>query len=91
MSTEQDTIPVADLDQFVHFIEQWHGNRLAQLEQMLSVPADVEIRFGGDDGEDVVLPPEHRAAFHAGLVVAKDLFGSLPFIKTPIGEEEPAE
>ena len=91
MSTEQEMIPVDNLDQFVQFIEQWHGNKLAQLEQLMAAPADVEIRFGGDDGEDVVLPAEHRAAFHAGLVVAKDLFGSLPFTKTPIEEEEAAE
>lgn len=88
--TEQttDTVEMNDLDDFVRHLVAWHQNRAAQLDQMLDAPEEVEIRFSTSEGEDIVLTGEGRKGFMAGLVVAKDLLGELPFT---LSVEEPEE
>jgi hypothetical protein len=87
--TEQtnDTVEMNDLDDFVHHLVAWHQNRVAQLNQLLDAPDEVEIRFETENTGEV-LTGEGRKGFMAGLVVAKDLLGELPFT---LSVEEPEE
>lgn len=85
MTEQTDTVELNDLDDFVRHLMVWHSNRVDQLNQLMEVPEGVEIRFTVD-GEEVVLAQENRKAFIAGMVVAKDLLGELPF--TLMMEEE---
>lgn len=83
----QDTVEMNDLDDFVRHLVGWHQNRMAQLNQMLDAPEEVEIRFETENTGEV-LTGEGRKGFMAGLVVAKDLLGDLPFT---LSLEEPEE
>lgn len=83
----QDTVEMNDLDDFVRHLVAWHQNRMAQLNQMLGAPDEVEIRFESEN-TGVVLTGEGRKGLMAGLVVAKDLLGELPFT---LSVEEPEE
>ena len=75
-----ETVPIESIDQFAMLVAHWHGNRLKQLEQALTVPDDVEIAFQDESGEDVALSPEQRKGFLVGLAMAKSLFAELPFV-----------
>ena len=88
MTEHAETVELNDLDGFVRHLVLWHTNRVQQLDQLMDVPEGVEIRFTVD-GEEVVLAQENRKAFIAGMVVAKDLLGELPF--TLMMEEDTAE
>ncbi len=86
-----DIVQMNDLDDFVQHLVAWHNNRVAQLNQLLNAPEEVEIRFSQDEGKDLVLTGENRKGFMAGLVVAKDLLGTLPFtlsLEDPVEEEQ---
>ena len=74
-----ETIEIKTADQFAALITMWHSNKLAQLQQMMQVPDDVEICQPGENGEDVPMTAEQREGFKAGLIVAKALFAELPF------------
>lgn len=87
-----ETITINTPDQFAALITMWHSNKLAQLQQMMRVPDDVEICQPGENGEDVPMTAEQREGFKAGLIVAKALFVELPFTATPMEEAQaPAE
>jgi hypothetical protein len=83
-----ETITIKTPDQFAALITMWHSNKMAQLQQMMQVPDDVEICQPDENGEDVPMTAEQREGFKAGLIVAKALFADLPFSAMP--EEEVA-
>jgi len=87
-----ETIEINSINQFAALITMWHSNKLAQLQQTMQVPDDVEICQPGENGEDVPMTAEQREGFKAGLIVAKALFAELPFTGIPDEEAQaPAE
>lgn len=86
VAPQEDTVRIDTVDQFAFFLMGWHRNRMAQLQQALTAPDDVDIVVSDEQGNLFSLSAEARKGFRAGLLVAKSLFAELP-----IGvSEEPA-
>lgn len=87
--TNQDTVPVQDLNQFVALLSHWHTNRVATMEHMLQIPDGSEVELGMPDGSkhSHVLTGDKRDGFLIGLNFALMEFGQLPFVAET---EEPA-
>ena len=84
----QDTVPINDINQFAGLVSHWHQNRVAQLRAVLETPDDVEIQVTSDQGEPITLDAHQRAGLQAGIYIALDLLGTLPFVAEM---EAPAE
>lgn len=72
------TVPVVDLDQFVRMLAGWHGQKVAELNHMLTVPEGTKVLV--DDGPPLVLAGDARKGFLAGLNTALAALGQLPFV-----------
>lgn len=85
----QDTVPINDVNQFAGLVSHWHQNRVAQLRAVLETPDDVEIQVTSDQGEPITLDAHQRAGLQAGIYIALDLLGTLPFVAEmePTSEE----
>lgn len=88
--SENQPVPIQDLDHFASLIAHWHGNGVAQLRQMTQMPEGVEVSYTDESGKEITLSPDQRSGFIAGLVVAMDVFQKLPFSALPV-EEEPVQ
>lgn len=84
----QDTVPVNDIDQFAGLVSHWHQNRVAQLRAVLETPEDVEIVVQNEQGEEITLNASQRAGLQAGIYIALDLLGTLPFVVEMEGPTE---
>ena len=73
-----DLIPVTDLDQFVSVLMDWHQNKVARLEYLLTIPDGTETTL--NETESVVLTGDVRTAFIIGITVALTELGKLPFV-----------
>lgn len=80
-----DTVAINDLDSFVRVLMAWHGNKVAVVNHMKSIPEGTEVEVG-----DVthVLTGEYLEGFKLGLAVALHELGTLPFVAET---ESPAE
>ena len=77
---QEETVPVEDINHFVLLVSRWHQNRVAQLRAVLETPDDVEIQVTSDEGEPITLDTHQRAGLQAGIYIALDLLGTLPFV-----------
>ena len=71
-------IPIQNIDHFIHLITNWHNNRVAVLQHMLSLPAGTEMQVNATDS--VVMDGERLEGFKAGLSLALMELGDLPFV-----------
>jgi hypothetical protein len=90
-----ELVEVTSIPQFAAMVEVWQQNIVAQLNQGINVPDDVEVSIALKDGEDdTVLTEEMRLGFKAGLVMALSLIQDLPFqgiadsVDAPAGGDE---
>lgn len=84
----EPVVTIESVDQFAAYFIHWHSNRRAQLQQVLNAPDDMEILFkDGENGEETPLTAEDRRGFRAGITVAIDILGKLPFVVTPEFED----
>jgi len=89
---QEDLLPVNDVNQLAEAILCWHGHGMAQLEQVLNAPDDVEISVSAQEGEDeIVLTAEQRVGLSTGIIIAKQIFGKLPFEASYVPEADAAE
>lgn len=80
-----DTVPVADLDQFVRLLTQWHSNRKDVLGHMLTIPEGTEVCV--NEGEMHILSGDMLKGFGIGITTALIEMGTLPFV-AEFDEEE---
>ena len=71
-------IPIQNIDHFIYLITNWHNNRVAALQHMLSLPAGTEMQV--NDTDSVVMDGERLEGFKAGLSLALMELGDLPFV-----------
>ena len=83
-----DTVPVADLDQFVRLLTQWHDNRKSVLSYMLTIPEGSEVSV--NEGEMHTLSGDLLKGFTIGITTALIELGTLPFVAELDQEEEVA-
>lgn len=87
-----DVLMVETVDDFASLIAAWHHNRISQLQMAISAPDDVEIQFSLAEGEpEVTMNADNLAGFRAGLALALNLFGKLPFDAIPVEPTEVVE
>ena len=73
-----ELIPIQNIDHFIHLITNWHNNRVAVLQHMLTLPAGTEMQV--NDADSVVMDGERLEGFKAGLGLALMELGDLPFV-----------
>lgn len=59
-------------------LEEWHKNKVEQLNHIINMPEDGIIKFEGKDGETVDLPKEDMKVFKIGISVALEVLGKFP-------------
>ena len=77
-----------DLKRVAEMLVTWHQRKMGNIEQVLSSPADTEIRLG--ETNPVVLTGEKLQGFRIGLIMARSWFENLPLKVTdnsPVEEE----
>lgn len=70
------------MDQLAFLVGSWFDNNQAQLAQMLNVPdgQSMTVQFEvGAEPEEFILTGDALKGFKAGIIVATNVFGSLPF------------
>lgn len=79
-----DVLVIDSIDAFASLMASWHHNRVSQLQMALDAPDDIEVQFSLAEGEpEITMNADHLAGFKAGLVLALNLFGKLPFDAIP--------
>jgi hypothetical protein len=73
-----DTVEVADIDQFVMILTDWHAKRVKLLEHMLGIPEGSIMTT--EAGIDVKLTGKFLEGFQAGIGLALMELGCLPFV-----------
>jgi hypothetical protein len=71
-------LPVENLDQFAQLITDWHQDGKKQIALASNPPKEVTIK-AIIHGKERALSPSERQAFIAGVQVAGEIFGKLPF------------
>lgn len=77
-----------DLKRVAEMLVTWHQRKMGNIEQVLSSPADTEIRLG--ETNPVVLTGGKLQGFRIGLIMARSWFENLPLKVTdssPVEEE----
>lgn len=73
--------------QILQTVEEWHANASEHLMTLVdNGKAGVTLDLGPD--LKILLTEEMASGFRTGLLVAKSLFGKLPFDLTPPEEQE---
>lgn len=76
--SQQNVLPVENLDQFAQLMVDWHADGQKQIAQASNVPAGVVIK-ATISGKERTLRDSERQAFMAGVQVAGEIFKTLPF------------
>ena len=88
MSQTQETVVVADIDQFIQLLSGWHQNKVKTLEHMLGVPEGIEVTFN-DEAPQILTGDLHKG-FVMGLSLALMELGTLPFAAEMEVDDKPA-
>ena len=83
--TSAELVPIDDLNVFAEALIIWHERQVAALHQLVDVPDGIEMVIGDDEDDSIILTGDALIAFRAGLGLALDYLGVLPF--TDIEEE----
>jgi len=76
---QSELIGIADLDQFVAMLSAWHGNRVAQMNQLMDIPEDTEATLDSQS-QPVILTGDVRVGFLIGITTGLAILGKLPFV-----------
>ena len=68
---------MSELREFVEVIQDWHEKQITQLDRILNTPNTTEIRLGESD--PIVFADNEAVAFKAGVRIALQYLGKLPF------------
>lgn len=79
-----DIVEVTDINLFVAVVSKWHAKAVATLEHMKTIPDGSRVSV--DDGADMVLTGDVKAAFSLGITLSLMELGTLPFF-SEISEE----
>lgn len=82
-------LPVENLDQFAQLITDWHHDGQKQIALASNPPKEVTIK-ATINGKERALGTAERQAFIAGVQVAGEIFGKLPFQLVESGDEADA-
>lgn len=82
-------LPVENLDQFAQLITDWHQDGQKQVALASNPPKEVTIK-AIIHGKERSLTPSERQAFVAGVQVAGEIFGKLPFQLVESGDQADA-
>ncbi|WP_236200277.1 MULTISPECIES: host nuclease inhibitor protein [Pseudomonas aeruginosa group] len=72
----EDFFSNAELKRVAELLITWHQNKMGNIEQVLGMPKDAEIRLGEDN--PIILTGEKLKGFRVGLMIAQEWFGSFP-------------
>lgn len=72
----EDFFSNTELKRVAELLITWHQNKMGNIEQVLGMPKDAEIRLGEDD--PIILTGEKLQGFRAGLMIAQQWFGNFP-------------
>ena len=72
-----DIVTIADMDEFVTRLVQWHTRQCAVIEQMLQMPEGATFQI--DDDEEIVMTPPVLTGFKFGIEMTMMHLGILPF------------
>lgn len=76
--TTETTVDVNDLDSFVQLLSQWHGNKVALLNHMKTIPDGTEVVL--EEGLPAsILTGDLLKGFQLGLGFSLSELGKLPF------------
>lgn len=65
-----------ELQRVAELLMTWHQNKMGNIEQVLGMPKDAEIRLGEDD--PIVLTGDKLKGFRIGMMIAQQWFGNFP-------------
>lgn len=77
-SSVSDLVPIADLDQFVKALTEWHAAKVQTCKHLLAVPQGASFQIG--DESPLMLEGPAHAGFIFGVEMALMQFGELPFV-----------
>ena len=58
--------------------KEWHENKEKQHKSIVEKSEESNIKFQGDNGEQVELPEEHKKGFIMGITIALEVIGEFP-------------
>lgn len=76
----------SEMLEFVEAIQAWHANQCRQLKLIVDAPEDTQLCLAGESGE-VQVTGRDAKMFKAGVAVALDSLGKLPFTVSSDEEE----
>jgi hypothetical protein len=77
---------MSELQEFVEHIQAWHENHARQLRTIVDAPKETEVRLGEGEGQ-IILTADQARWFRAGVIVALEHLGKLPFSVEPEDDE----
>lgn len=77
MTQERETVPITDMGQAVGMIIDWHNNKTAIVQHMLTIPEGTSADIEGQ--EPLVLTGDVLRAYRLGVQTALAELGKLPF------------
>lgn len=72
----EDFFSNAELKRVAELLISWHQSKMGNIETVLGMPKDAEIRLGEDD--PIILTGEKLKGFRMGLMIAQEWFGKFP-------------
>lgn len=87
-----ETVELETVEQFMHHLFAWHGNKMKTVLHMAAVPEGVSLEITDDatgQARDLVLTGDVHKALVLGIKMAASQFKQLPFGATI--EEAPAD
>ena len=72
----EDFFSNAELKRVAELLISWHQSKMGNIETVLGMPKDAEIRLGEDD--PIILTGEKLKGFRMGLIIAQEWFGKFP-------------
>lgn len=73
-----DTVEITDMDSMFKAVNTWYTVSRMELDSVLNLPDDYEIKIEGPTGEQVPLTSEEMKGFKLGIQLALDTLGDLP-------------
>lgn len=73
----EDSSEINDLNHFITLLTNWHGKRVAKLEEILNIPEGTEVTM--NEGPPMALVGDTLKGFRLGVALSLSQLGQLPF------------
>ena len=83
-SSSPTSVAINDLDLFANIVSAWHGNLMAKLKHILTVPVGMQVQI--EDEEPFTLEGPAHKGFLLGMNMAIGEMQNLPFTRREIPE-----